>query len=416
MRVAVVGLGKLGAPLATVFASKGHSVIGLDYDEVVVKSINNGTMPVEETGLQALFDQHRWQATTSYVEMVQKSDMAFILVPTPSIENGSFTNKYVIEAVRSLGLALSNKKKPYVVVVCSTVMPGSTAGPIQNALEEASGKQVGVGLGLCYSPEFIALGSVIQDLQHPDVVLIGESNEGAGKKLAAFMRTINDAPIKRMSIPSAEVAKIGVNAFVTMKISYANVLAEICENIPGADATVVTNAIGTDARIGRKYLSPGVSFGGPCFPRDTHAFAALANGLNSRADLAEATHKINNYQVRRIINIIKKQAQDRNVSVLGLTYKVNTPIREESFGEKLVLSLKREAFNVTSFDVNTDNIGNLWQTYAASVLVIALPDPAYKNIVPTCFEGRPNLIVIDCWDITERGPWDDLNVFRIGVG
>lgn len=149
-RIAVVGLGKLGTPLAAVFASKGHKVIGMDLNKGTVAKINNHTASVDETDLREYMVRHPFTATTSYIEAVQGSDTAFIIVPTPSQEDGSFTNEYVLQAIRGLGEALNGRKRYYNVVVCSTVMPGSTAGVIAQELETATSRLVGDNLGLCY--------------------------------------------------------------------------------------------------------------------------------------------------------------------------------------------------------------------------------------------------------------------------
>ena len=180
-----------------------------------------------------------------------------------------------------IGEALRTKSGYHLVVVTSTVMPGSTGGELQKALEHASGRKVGPELGLCYNPEFIALGSVVRDMLHPDLILIGESDAKAGQMLAElYMRSTNNSPpIYRMNFVNAELSKISINTYVTTKISYANMLAELCDHLDGADAEVVAKTIGDDSRIGRKYLTGAIGYGGPCFPRDNRAFAAL--GINS---------------------------------------------------------------------------------------------------------------------------------------
>src|SRR5690348_18389900 len=176
MDLSVFGLGKLGAPLAAVLASKGHQVIGYDPVPAVVAAVESGRAPVDETGLQALMDRSsaRIAATHDAAEAVRRSAITYVIVPTPSDAGGSFTNHYVLDAVERIGRALRTKVAYHVVVVTSTVMPGSMDGPIREALERTSGRTVGADVGLCYSPEFIALGSVVHDMLNPDVVLIGE--------------------------------------------------------------------------------------------------------------------------------------------------------------------------------------------------------------------------------------------------
>ena len=214
-------------------------------------------------------------------------------------------------------------------------MPGSCDGELRPALEQASGRQVGESLGLCYSPEFIALGNVIRDMLEPDMVLIGESDARAGDVLEALYAGVceNDPPFRRMSLVNAELTKIAVNTYVTMKISYANTLADLCERLPGADVESVTDALGLDTRIGGKYLRGAIAYGGPCFPRDNKAFAVLARELGTEAPLAEATDAINEAQSHRLARIVHRAlgANDA-VGMLGLSYKPDTAVVDESPG------------------------------------------------------------------------------------
>ena len=221
--------------------------------------------------------------------------MSLLLVPTPSDDRGAFSNEHVLAAIDEIGRGLATRDGYHVVVVESTVMPGSCASELIPALERASGRRVGENLGLCYSPEFIALGSVIRDMLEPDMVLIGESDARSGEMVERLYAGVceNDPPVRRMSLVNAELTKIAVNTYVTMKISYANTLADMCERLPGADVEAVTDALGLDTRIGRKYLRGAIAYGGPCFPRDNKAFAALARDLGTTPLLAEATDSVN---------------------------------------------------------------------------------------------------------------------------
>ena len=194
----------------------------------------------------------------------------------------------------------------HLVVVHSTTMPGSVGGPIRQRLERASGRKVGPQIGLCYNPEFIALGDVINGLLHPDFILIGESDKKAGDILEGIYRKVvgPQANVARMNFVNAELTKISVNTYVTMKISFANMLGEICDRLEGADVSVVADAIGRDTRIGKKYLKPAVGYGGPCFPRDTIAFGRVAHLVGSTADLALSTDTINRRQIARLTELV----------------------------------------------------------------------------------------------------------------
>ena len=344
MEIAVIGLGKLGSPLAAVLASRGHTVVGVDLNPAAVQALNAGRAPVVEPGLQERLEQAqgRLRATTDFADAIASTDISFIIVPTPSGPDGAFTNRFVIDAVKRIGAALKTTTRYHVVNITSTVMPGSTGGEIRAALEAARGRKVGIDVGLTYNPEFIALGSVVRDLLHPDMILIGESDPRAGSVLeAAYKLTVpENTPVQRMNWVCAELTKIAVNTYVTTKISYANMIAEICEQLPGADADAVTRALGRDSRIGGTYLKGALGYGGPCFPRDNVAFAALAQSLGVRADIAEATDVINRRQVDRVARLVTRLAPEpTTVAVLGLSYKPDTPVVEESQGVMIARAL-----------------------------------------------------------------------------
>lgn len=432
MRISVVGLGKLGSPMAAVFAAHGHEVIGLDVNTSNVEALRAGRAPVDEPKLQATIDagRARLSATSDWDELSEKSDITFIVVPTPSDAAGAFSNEYILAVLAKLGAALGSKHAYHVVAITSTVMPGSMDGPIRRALESASGRAVGTDVGLCYNPEFIALGSVIDNMLEPDFILIGESDSRAGALLAAVYETVCLAhpPTRRMNLVNAEIAKISVNTFVTTKISYANMLADLCERLPGADVEVVAEAVGSDSRVGRKYLRGAIGYGGPCFPRDNVAFATLAARVGAHADLARATDAINRYQIDRLqAAVTKRVPAGARVAVLGMTYKPYTNVLDESQGLMLAKRLREAGYSVTIHDpVAGDAAARLIGADVkvatspenaladADVAVIATPWPIYAEL------GRANLTrrttVIDCWRMVAQAHGSLLDIAWLGYG
>ncbi len=420
MKISVVGLGKLGSPLAAVFASKGFSVVGTDLNPAFVDAINRGEAPVDEPRLQELIDANRarLRATMDAAAAVAETDVTFVIVPTPSDESGRFQNRYVLEAMDAIGSGLRRKSDYHIVVITSTVMPGSTGGEIRAALEVASGRTVGQQLGLCYNPEFIALGSVVRDMLTPDVILIGESDAKAGETLERIYRQScdNKPAVRRMNFVNAELTKISVNTFVTTKISYANMLADICDRIPEADVDVVTQAVGSDSRIGGKYLRGAIGFGGPCFPRDNVAFAALARSVGARAELAEATDIVNRYQVERVLGAIQGRLQPPGtVGILGLSYKPDTAVIEQSQGVALAGRLLDEGYPVVAYDPKAlpNTQAALPASFVAAdsaadcvrrsmLVVVMTPWPEFRSIPPDAFTRSPRLTVIDCWRLFAR--------------
>lgn len=334
-KISIIGLGKLGACMAAAYASKGYQVIGVDLNSAFVDAINQGKAPVKETDLQKYISESRQnlRATINYSEAISNSNITFIIVPTPSEPSGEFSVKFAQSAAKAIGENLKEKSSYHLVGLTSTVLPGDCREKIIPILEEVSGKKCGKDFGFCYSPEFIALGSVIRDLLNPDIFLVGEFDRHSGDVLEEFYVSAreNQAPVKRMSIESAELAKISLNHYLTMKITYANMLAEVAENIPGINIDDVIGAIGGDRRIGHHYLKPGLGFGGPCFPRDNRAFARMAQQCGVKAPFAEHTDNYNSSIASRVIMKIRKYAEPTHkIGVVGLSYKPRTPHAEES--------------------------------------------------------------------------------------
>lgn len=416
-RVSVIGLGKLGAPLASVLASRGFTVIGLDVNKVLVDSLNAGKMPIIEPQLNELIaaNRQRLSATLDANEAIEKSDASFVIVPTPSDSSGFFSNRFVLQSMETLGKAIRKKSGYHMVVITSTVMPGTTGGEIKAALERASGRKVGPDLGLCYNPEFIALGSVVRDMLFPDSILIGESDTKAGDMLQTIYLQMCEKkpPVQRMNFINAELTKISVNTYVTTKISYANMLADICDRLPGADVDVVTKALGADTRIGPKYLKGAMGYGGPCFPRDNVAFAALARKIGARADVAEATDRINNYQIDRLAGMVAKFAKPgTRITILGLSYKPQTPVVEESHSVKLAARLADAGYVVAVHDPLAQEaavtaLGDkvvVAPTLEGAVrgcdlLIVATGWPDYKAIDPAWVKrsNGERMTILDLW-------------------
>ena len=411
----VIGLGKLGAAMAAAAAARGLRVVGVDVDERVVSLVNAGRAPVHETDLEGTIaaGRERLRATMSYREAVLATDVSFVVVPTPSDERGAFSLRYVSEVFREIGRALAEKTGYHTVALTSTVLPGATRHGLLPILEAESGKVAGRDFGLCYSPEFVALGSVIRDFLNPDFLLVGELDERSGDAVAGCYARIveNGAPCVRMSLENAELAKIAVNAFVTTKIGFANMLAELCERIPGGDVDVVTGAIGLDRRIGRRYLTGGLGFGGPCFPRDTVALAFLARALGVESPIVEATDAANRRLPGRVAaRLLPLLEPGARVALLGLAYKPESNVVEESQAVEIARLLAEGGARVVAWDPLVAASSVPWLELAASVheslagadaVVVATPDPAFRALRAADFVGGRPVTVVDCWRILD---------------
>lgn len=433
--VSVVGLGKLGACMAACIAARGHTVVGVDCNRSTIKLVNSGQPPVFEPALTEKMSEagSRLTAAEDYTQAILNSEITFVVVPTPSEDHGGFSLEYVEKAMQEIGRALKQKRDYHLVVLTSTVLPGSCEYSVLPLLEDASGKRCGQDFGFCYHPEFIALGSVIRDFLNPDFVLIGEFDAASGDRLAAFYHQIceNRPPIARLGLINAELAKIAVNTFVTMKITFANMLAALCEELPGGDVDEVVRAIGLDSRIGSRYLKGALGYGGPCFPRDNVALAYLARKLGQRALLAEATDEYNQTIVHRLAERISMSLSQGTVAVLGLAYKPDTSVVEESQGLKLARVLAAKGLDVLVYDeLALENarleLGNVVR-YAVSVeecvqqadlLVLTTPDKEFAKLHTERFPLRPGQTVFDAWRLL-RCQFDnngDVVYLPLGVG
>lgn len=422
MKLSVIGLGKLGSCSAACFAYKGFNVIGIDINKNYVDSINNGIANVIEPQLQELISaaKERLKASQNFKDAIDHSDVSFLIVPTPSREDGHFSDKFLQDALYQLSLALKeSKKENHIFVIVSTVSPGTIEKNLIPLIENISGRKLNNGFEVCYNPEFIALGSVIRDFLNPDMVLIGESSQHAGDILQKiYEQTCDNKPyIARMSIVSAEITKISLNSYITMKISFANTLANLCEKIPGAEIDKITSAIGADKRVSPYYLKGGLAYGGPCFPRDNRAFAAFADKYNYDAILAKSTDKVNQLQIEHLVKKVLDclpSDKNANVGIIGLAYKPNTPVIEESPAVKVIQELLKHDVRIIAYDPLAHNYANTLFGYKvlfvsdikdcfynSNIILISYITDEVKKITPEYIYNKPTTI-IDPWRVLEN--------------
>ncbi len=411
--ISVFGLGKLGACIAATYAARGFNVIGVDIDPEKVNRINAGLPPVEEPLLAETVaaGRSRLRATLDVREAVN-TDATFFIPPSPSMPDGSFSNEFLLKAMQPCAKAIREAdKKGHLFVCSSTTTPNACDTVLIPMIEKETGWKCGPDFGFCYNPEFIALGNVVNGLLEPDMVLIGESQAEYGAALeAAYKRYNRNQPhIARMSVISAELTKISLNSYITMKISFTNQLRMIAEQFPKADIHVMLDALGSDTRIGKKYLRAGLSYGGPCFPRDNRLLAYAAREAGLEAPLALASDRVNELSKESLFNRVRKLVtKDDTVAVLGLSYKPDTYIVEESAGLHLAQHLKRHGYKVVvhdygakpanapalhEFDVLADP-ATLATRNDVKVAVLCCPWPQYKNVT-----FAPGTTVLAPWKI-----------------
>lgn len=422
-RLSVIGLGKLGCSMLACFAHKGWQVIGVDILEKNVNTVNGGHSPIYEPMVDELIqlNSKRIEATTDIEYAVLNSDVSFIIVPTPSKADGSFATDYVENAAVKIGSALRCKDDYHLIIITSTVLPGDTAR-IADKIASKSGKELGKDFGVCYNPDFIALGKIVSDFMGPDMILIGESDEKAGLIIEEIHRELvnNEPPIYRMNFYNAELAKISLNAYCTLKITFANTIAEICENMPGGDSSAVLEAIGSDKRIGHKYFKGGLGFAGPCFPRDNRALSHTARGYGVDKIFCDVTDEINEYhKTDRIGALLMDYLNERGadeLAILGLSYKEDTPIVEESVSIAAIRTLSKEKIKLSLYDpaamenaeeelLDAENITYATSEYdcvkGKSVCFIATPWKQFMKLdARKLLEYMDeNAVIIDAWGI-----------------
>ena len=339
--ITVIGIGKLGLCFALQLEKAGYNVIGVDLDEKFIDNLNKKKTDSNEPLVsEFLKESKNFFATTDIECGLQHSNLIFLFVATPSLSNGKY-NHYQIDRVAE---QLINAKKigntqKHLIIGCTT-MPGYSDN-LQKNLSS-------YGYTISYNPEFIAQGSIMNDLSQPDIVLIGEANTSIGNVIKKIYEklVINTPVYHQMSRKEAEITKIGLNCFLTTKISFANMIGDIV-SFSGGDPNKVLSAIGSDSRIGSKYLGYGYGYGGPCFPRDNRALAIYANDIGVTALISEASDKSNEQHLEYQVQLFKQDNSiDKPVEFDYVSYKPQSTMLIESQQLLFAKSLVDEGYTV----------------------------------------------------------------------
>lgn len=353
MRISVIGSGYVGLVTGMGFVELENEVIFVDVDERKIEMINSGKPPIYEEGLEELMKKHagKYKATRDYREAVLNSDVTFIAVGTPSREDGSIDLKYVKEASKSIGKALKEKEGYHVVVVKSTVLPGTTEEVVKPILEESSDKKAFKDFGLAMNPEFLREGVALKDFLNPDRIVIGTQDERTKQVLEELYAPIN-APKLFTNIKTAEMIKYASNAFLATKISFANEIGNICKKL-GIDSWKVFEGVGLDHRISPHFFRTGIGWGGSCFPKDTKALVRKAEELGEDPIIIKAAIEVNERQPLKLIELLKKHVPElkgKTVGILGLAFKPNTDDVRETRAYIVIKKLLEEGAKVIAYD------------------------------------------------------------------
>ena len=353
LSVSVFGLGYVGSVSAACFAHVGHRVIGVDVSSAKVEMMAAGRSPIVEARMgELLAEGHRagrLQATTDAAVAVTGSDVSFVCVGTPSQRSGKLDLGYVERVVREIGAALKNKKAYHVIVLRSTVLPGTTESLVIPAVEEASGLRAGKDFAVCYNPEFMREGSAVADFLQPPYTILGSQDPAHLTPLRELYKTVPGA-VFETSIPVAEMVKYVSNAFHAVKVSFANEVGTLCKNL-GVDTEAVTKIYTSDTKlnISPAYLSPGFAFGGSCLPKDLRALAYRAKELDLGLPLLESVLPSNAVHIDRAVDAVLR-ANKKKVSFLGLSFKAGTDDLRESPQVQVIKRLLGEGCQVRVWD------------------------------------------------------------------
>ncbi len=329
-KISVIGIGKLGLCWALELEKNGYDVLGCDVNKNYVDSLNNKSFKSFEPNVnEYLLDSINFKATTDVLDTINFSDIIFVVVATPSLDNGKYDHQYLDNVINSVIKNSDNISKKNIVVCCTT-MPGH-CDKLTNSVNQ-------YGHTISYNPEFIAQGSIINDMENPDMVLIGECDKEVGDVIEEINLNIakNTPVVRRMKPLSAEITKLSLNCYVTMKIAFANNLGDLSTEV-GAEPEKILEAVGSDSRIGNKYFKYGFGFGGPCFPRDNKAMGIFSDEIGLEMIFSKVTDEANNRHLNYQVNKSRKIGNS-NVTVEPVSYKDGSTIITES--QRLAYAVK----------------------------------------------------------------------------
>ncbi|VVB60905.1 UDP-glucose 6-dehydrogenase AglM [uncultured archaeon] len=358
MNLSVIGTGYVGLVTGACFAKLGHHVTCVDIDKEKIRKINSSVSPIFEEGLDSLLLTYKDKiaATDDYSSALQKSDITFICVGTPSLKNGNIDLTFIKESTKQIAAVLKNKNSYHLVVVKSTVLPGTTQEVVLPLLEKYSGKKIGDDIGLAMNPEFLKEGVAIKDFLDPDRIVIGSYDEKSKTTLREVYQNFS-CPLLETSLAAAEMIKYASNAFLATKISFINEIGNLCKKL-GIDTYDVATGIGLDKRIGRPFLDSGIGWGGSCFPKDVDALIAWAKEIKEHIRIIDSTKAVNTEQPLRLVEILKKYIptlKGKTIGVLGLSFKPNTDDIRDSRAIPIIDELLRNGARIKAYDPQAMN-------------------------------------------------------------
>ena len=356
MKIAIVGTGYVGLVTGTCFAEMGTEVFCVDVDKVKIENLKKGIVPIYEPGLDDMVARNsqagRLHFMTDLKECLNEVEVLFCAVGTPPDEDGSADLKYVLEVARTVGRYMNK----YILVVTKSTVPVGTAQKIKKAIkEEQALRDVSIEFDIASNPEFLKEGAAIKDFMSPDRVVVGVESDRAQKLMAKLYRPflLNNFRVIFMDVPSAEMTKYAANAMLATRISFMNDIANLCEKV-GADVNMVRKGIGTDARIGSRFLYAGCGYGGSCFPKDVKALVKTAANSGYQMRILEAVEAVNEEQksilFRKLMKHFRGDIQGKRIALWGLAFKPETDDMREAPALVLIDKLLKAGCQIRAYD------------------------------------------------------------------
>ena len=408
-KIFCIGLGKLGLMFSQVLAEKNINTLGYDINKNIIDDILKNKKFIEHN-LNNLLKKNRkkFSIVNNIEEGIKKSTSAFLILPTPSKKNHEFDNKYIESCLNEIGKYLKSKKN-YLINITSTVNPGSSEKFIYN-LEKKFKLIHGKNFILTYNPHLIALGSIYNDIINSDLVLIGSNNNKGFEILKSIYKKMyknNIDKLKYLNLKEAEISKIAINSYITTKISYTNLISQIADKEKNINSSKILQTIGSDKRIGKKYLSLGAKYSGPCFPRDNLNFIKYLKNKKLNYSLLKATDNVNNYQVFRylkLLNNLKKRFNSNpSVGLCGLSYKENTDVNTKSPAIEIYkkINKKYKVYFFDTYKVEDENEIKCEKSFKhffdkSDIVFICYKNPKFKKI--SQYKSSKKKIIVDLWD------------------
>lgn len=389
MKIAVIGTGYVGLVTGTCFAESGNEVICVDNNQEKLQKLRNGVVPIYEPGLETLFkrntEEERLSFTDSLADAVAFADIIFLALPTPPMEDGSADLKYVLGVAKQIGALISD----YKVVVTKSTVPVGTGDKVEHAI----GSQTDVPFDVVSNPEFLREGFAVEDFMKPERIVVGTQSEDAIKLMTRLYKpyVMSGNPVIFMDRRSAEITKYAANAFLATKISFMNEIANLCERVE-ANVDDVRKGIGTDSRIGKRFLFPGVGYGGSCFPKDVSALFKTSQEYDYNFKILDAVMDVNRRQKELIVEKIKghfgSDLSGLTIGLWGLAFKPNTDDIREAPSLVIIKALQSLGATIQAFDPEA-----IPSVKAYTDLELTFADSRYAAL-----EGADALVIVTEWN------------------